>query len=67
MTGYTASEIAAAIEAKTGVKIKLTTVKKRLEYADIKPLTKEALYPMDALEIVLNFRGPGRPTKKDEK
>jgi hypothetical protein len=59
MTGYTASEIA----AETGVKIK--TVKKRLGYAKVKPLTKEALYDIDALEIVRNFRGPGRPKTKD--
>jgi hypothetical protein len=43
--------------------LKLKTVKKRLETAGIKPLTKEAVYPDSALEAIRNVPGKGRPPK----
>jgi hypothetical protein len=43
--------------------LKLKTVKKRLETAGIKPLTKEAVYPASALEAIRNVPGKGRPSK----
>ena len=58
MTGLTASEMA----QKSGVKIK--TVKKRLETAGVKPITKEALYDISAYEIMLNSPPRGRPKKR---
>jgi hypothetical protein len=45
--------------------LKLKTVKKRLETAGIKPLTKEAVYAESALEAIRNVPGKGRP-KKDQ-
>jgi len=54
----TASEMA----EKSGLKLK--TVKKRLEAAKIKPITKEALYDDTAYEIILNSPSRGRPKKK---
>ena len=56
----TASEMA----EKSGLKLK--TVKKRLEAAKIKPLTKEAVYDESAYEIILNAPPRGRPKKKRE-
>jgi hypothetical protein len=58
MTGMTASEMA----EKSRLKIK--TVKKRLEAAGIKPITREALYENSAYEIMLNAPSRGRPKKK---
>jgi hypothetical protein len=55
--GLTASEMA----EKSGLKIK--TVKKRLEAAGIRPLTKEAVYDETAYEIMINAPPPGRPKK----
>jgi predicted ArsR family transcriptional regulator len=60
MNGLTASEMA----EKLGLKLK--TVKKRLETAGIKPLTKEAVYPDSALEAIRNVPGKGRPKKEPE-
>jgi predicted ArsR family transcriptional regulator len=57
MNGLTASEMA----EKLGLKLK--TVKKRLETAGIKPLTKEAVYPDSALEAIRSVPGKGRPPK----
>ena len=57
MTGMTASEMA----EKSGLKIK--TVKKRLEAAKIKPLTKEALYEKSAYDVILKAPARGRPKK----
>jgi len=54
----TASEMA----EKSGLKLK--TVKKRLETANIKPLTREALYAESAYETILNAPPRGRPRKK---
>ena len=42
--------------------LKLKTVKKRLEAANIRPLTMEAVYPADALEIIRDV-SMGRPKK----
>ena len=56
MEGLTASEMA----EKLGLKLK--TVKKRLEVANIRPLTKEAVYPAEALETIRNIQ-MGRPKK----
>jgi predicted ArsR family transcriptional regulator len=56
MNGLTASEMA----EKLGLKLK--TVKKRLEAAGLKPLTKEAVYPESALETIRNV-SMGRPPK----
>jgi len=56
MEGLTASEMA----EKLGLKLK--TVKKRLEAANIRPLTMEAVYPADALEIIRDV-SMGRPKK----
>jgi beta-lactam-binding protein with PASTA domain len=61
MTGMTASEMA----EKSGLKIK--TVKKRLEAAGIKPITKEAVYDNSAYYIILNAPPRGRPKKTAEK
>jgi predicted ArsR family transcriptional regulator len=56
MEGLTASEMA----EKLGIKLK--TVKKRLEAAKVRPLTKEAVYPVEALETIRNIQ-MGRPKK----
>ena len=56
----TASEMA----EKSGLKLK--TVRKRLEAARIRPLTKEAVYDESAYEIMLNAPPRGRPKKKKE-
>jgi hypothetical protein len=56
--GMTSSEMA----EKSGLKLK--TVKKRLEAAKIKPLTKEAVYDDSAYEIILNAPPRGRPKKQ---
>jgi predicted ArsR family transcriptional regulator len=57
VNGLTASEMAETLG------LKLKTVKKRLETAGIKPLTKEAVYPAAALEAIRNVPGKGRPPK----
>ena len=58
MNGLTATEMVEALG------LKLKTVKKRLETAGIKPLTKEAIYPESALDTIRNVPGKGRPPKK---
>jgi predicted ArsR family transcriptional regulator len=57
MEGLTATEMAEKLS------IKLKTVKKRLEAAKIRPLTKEDVYPFEALETIKNIQ-MGRPAKK---
>jgi hypothetical protein len=42
----------------------ISTVKKRLFRAKIKPLARDALYPISALEIIKKTPSPGRPAKK---
>ena len=44
-----------------GVPVK--TVNMRLFRADIKPITKDALYDKSALEAIRNVPGKGRPPK----
>lgn len=56
----TASEMA----EKSGLKLK--TVKKRLETAGIRPLTKEAVYDESAYETMLNAPPRGRPRRKGD-
>jgi hypothetical protein len=55
MTGYTASEMAAILD------LPLKTVQMRLFRAGETPLTKEAVYSPQALEIVRNAKERGRP------
>jgi len=38
--------------------------RQRIVRAGIKPITKEALYPENTLELVKNVPGKGRPPKK---
>ena len=59
MEGLTASEMA----ERLGLKLK--TVKKRLEAANVRPLTKEAVYPAEAIETIRNV-SMGRPKKPPE-
>ena len=40
------------------------TVKNRLFVANIKPITKAAVYDKSALEVIRNVQGKGRPRKK---
>ena len=56
MEGLTATEMAEKLN------LKIKTVKKRLEAANIRPLTKEAVYPLEALEIISKV-SMGRPKK----
>jgi hypothetical protein len=40
------------------------TVMQRLYVAKIRPITKEALYALSALDAIRNVKGKGRPPKK---
>jgi hypothetical protein len=53
--GYTAKEMAEILN------ITYENVRKRIEKAGIKPLTKEAIYPESALEAIRNVPRRGRP------
>jgi len=55
--GFTIQELADALG------ISYETAHKRLQTANIKPLTKEAIYPESALEAIRNVPGKGRPPK----
>jgi transposase len=57
MQGYTITEIAGKLD------ISYITAKQRLLRAGIKPITKDALYSMDVLEILRKTPGKGRPKK----
>jgi hypothetical protein len=57
MTGETLTEIASAL----GISIAAT--EKRLQTQKIKPITREALYPVGTIERVRNVPGKGRPPK----
>jgi hypothetical protein len=59
MEGLTTTEIAAILG------IEPSAVKVRLWKAGIKPLTKEAIYPRDAVDAIKDVRN-GRPPKKKE-
>jgi hypothetical protein len=41
-----------------------SVIKMRLHRAGIKPVSKDALYPGEALKILLETPSPGRPAKK---
>ena len=58
MTGYTISEMADEL------KISPDSVLKRLQRKNIKPINREVLYALSALESIRNFPSPGRPKKK---
>jgi transcriptional regulator len=55
--GYTAKEMAKIL------KITYDNVRKRIEKAGIKPITKDAIYPADTLEKIRNVAPVGRPPK----
>jgi type II restriction/modification system DNA methylase subunit YeeA len=55
--GYTAKELAELLD------ISYENVRKRIEKAGIKPITKEAIYPYSALEEIRNVGPVGRPPK----
>jgi hypothetical protein len=57
MTGETLTEISSAL----GISIAAT--EKRLQTQKIKPITREALYPIGTIERVRNVPGKGRPPK----
>lgn len=57
MTGLTISEMAESLS------IEKNTVLQRLFVAKIKPITKEAIYPESALEVISNVPSKGRPRK----
>jgi predicted ArsR family transcriptional regulator len=56
MEGMTVSELANELN------ISVDAVRKRIETAGIKPITREAIYASEVLEILRNVR-MGRPTK----
>jgi predicted ArsR family transcriptional regulator len=58
VNGLTITEIASAL----GIKPK--TAEKRLEKAGVKPITREVLYPEDAIEKIRNVK-MGRPKKNN--
>jgi hypothetical protein len=41
-------------------------VKKLLQNAGLRPISRDALYPMEAFETIKNTPGPGRPKKAPE-
>jgi len=57
MTGLTLTEIAEALG------IDKWAAEKRLRKAKVEKLTREALYPPDAVERIKNWKQPGRPKK----
>jgi predicted ArsR family transcriptional regulator len=56
--GYTIKELADML------KIRPAAVKMRLKNAGITPITREAVYPKSAYEVIRDVPGKGRPTKK---
>jgi len=56
MTGLTTSELAELL------KLPIETVRRRLTRAGIKPITHEAIYPPEALDLIRNAK-VGRPKK----
>jgi hypothetical protein len=58
--GYTAKELADLLG------ITYDNVRKRIEKAGIKPITKDAIYPKSTLETIRNVPSRGRPPKKAE-
>jgi hypothetical protein len=57
MTGETLSEIAIALGISTDA------TEKRLQKEKIKPITREALYPVGTTDRIRNVPGKGRPPK----
>ena len=55
--GYTAKEMAEILG------ISYVNVRKRIEKAKIKPITKDAIYPHESLEIIRNVGPIGRLKK----
>ena len=39
------------------------TIERRIQRAGIKPITREAIYPLETLEIIRNNNRVGRPPK----
>jgi len=60
MKGITIQEVADALG------LTYFAARQRIVRAGIKPITKEALYPENTLELVKNSLGKGRPKKKQE-
>jgi hypothetical protein len=60
MTGLTLTEIADALD------IDKWAAEKRLRKAGVEKLTREALYPLDAIERIKDTPSPGRPKKTAE-
>jgi len=58
--GYTARQMAEML------KISYIAVRQRIFVAKIEPITKEAIYPLEALEKIRNVPGRGRPSKTAE-
>ena len=58
MTGMTIQEVADALG------LTYFAARQRIVRAGIKPISKEALYPENTLELVKNSLGKGRPKKK---
>jgi predicted ArsR family transcriptional regulator len=58
--GYTAKEMAEILG------ISYDNVRKRLEKAQIKPITKDAIYPLDSINKISNVAPVGRPPKNKE-
>jgi hypothetical protein len=61
MKGFTIPEMAEKLE------ITPYAAKQRLLRAGIKPITKEAIYAEDALRIIRNVPGKGRPKSSPAK
>ena len=57
MNGLTAKEIAKLLD------ISYDNVRKRIEKAKIKPITKDAIYPLDTPDKIKDTPPPGRPRK----
>jgi transposase len=58
--GYTAKEIAKILG------ISYDNVRKRIEKAKIKPITKDAIYPLDTPDKIKDVKAVGRPRKAAE-
>jgi hypothetical protein len=61
MEGLTIDEMCSIL------KLPFKTVEARIQRAGIKPITRQAVYPPEALEAIRNVPGKGRPPKKPDK
>jgi hypothetical protein len=59
MTGLTLSEISKELG------IPVNTLRQRITRLGIKPMTKEAIYSPDVLDILKSTSNPGRPKKPE--